>query len=198
MKLWGGVLPDGDPAKLIRELYSVENYGKAEPSGSQDMAGLVYPGVSRLDYDFTYEAGYFPVHVESNNDPEIACWLEYVLYVLPVAQRPPGYAPLGEKNLDQEWICRLGQSGKDCYDAILAQDVQALGASLNLCMACWDAVLPNTIRHPTLTVDLVAILNYYQKRYAGAMYSGCGGGYLFVVSEEPVPGASQVKVRIRD
>jgi hypothetical protein len=27
------------------------------------------------------------------------------------------------------------------------------------------------------------------------MYSGCGGGYLYVVSDEPVPGAFQVQVR---
>jgi hypothetical protein len=42
----------------------------------------------------------------------------------------------------------------------------------------------------------MALLGYYQDRYAGAMYSGCGGGYLYVVSEEPVPGAFQVKIRI--
>jgi hypothetical protein len=28
------------------------------------------------------------------------------------------------------------------------------------------------------------------------MYSGCGGGYLIVVSTAPVPGAFQVKVRV--
>jgi hypothetical protein len=27
------------------------------------------------------------------------------------------------------------------------------------------------------------------------MYSGCGGGYLYVVSKDPVPGAFHVKVR---
>jgi len=52
------------------------------------------------------------------------------------------------------------------------------------------------VRHPALTADLQGILAYYQSRYQGAMYSGCGGGYLYVVSERPVPGAFQVKVRI--
>jgi hypothetical protein len=28
------------------------------------------------------------------------------------------------------------------------------------------------------------------------MYSGCGGGYLIVVSNEPVPGAFKVNVRV--
>jgi hypothetical protein len=195
-KLWGDALPAREPAKLVKELYEAENAGKLEPSGSQDMAGMIYPGISRLDYDYTYERGYFPLHVESNNDPAIARWLENVIYMLPVAQRPLGYSPLGEKNLDREWIGKLSQSGKDCYDAILARNAKALGAAMNLCMVCWETILPHTVRHPTITIDLKAILGHYQSRYAGAMYSGCGGGYLYIVSEEPVPGASQVRVRI--
>jgi hypothetical protein len=198
LKLWGDTLPERDPAELVRELYAEENIGKAEPSGSQDMAGIVYPGVSRLDYDFTYEGGYFPVHVKSNNDPQVAQWLETVIHMVPVAQRPSGYSPLGEKNLDPYWIAQLSQSGKDCYDAIIDRDSKALGKSMNLCMECWERILPHTVRHPSLRIDLMALLGHYQNRYAGAMYSGCGGGYLYVVSEEPVPGAFQVKVRISD
>ncbi len=195
ISLWGGCLPDRHPAELVRELYRAENEGKTEPSGSQDMAGIVYPGVSRLDYDCACDGGYFPAHVENCRDPGIALWLEGVISVLPVGQRPPGYLPLGEKNIDSEWVSCLGQSGKDCFDAILARDVPSLGASMNLCMTCWERILPHTVRHPSLTVDLAALLAYYQSRYAGAMYSGCGGGYLYVVSEEPVPGTFHVNVR---
>ncbi len=54
---------------------------------------------------------------------------------------------------------------------------------------------PNTLRHPTLTLDLAALLAAYQARYAGAMFSGCGGGYLLVVAAEPVPGAFRINVR---
>jgi hypothetical protein len=194
-QLWRGVLPDRDPAELVRELYAAENEGVLEPSGSQDMAGLIYPGVNRLDYDYRHAGGFFPVHVESNQDPEVARWLERVIHMVPVAQRPAGYGPLGSKNLDAQWIRRLGRSGKDCYDAIVALDAAALGASMNECMRCWEALLPHVVRHPTVTVDLMGILACYQERYAGAMYSGCGGGYLYVVAEEPVPGAIKVKVR---
>jgi hypothetical protein len=196
MAVWNGTLAEGDPAQLVRDLYVAENEDKAEPSGSQDMAGLVYPGVNRLDYDYSYEGGYFPVHVETNTDPAVARWLENIVYMVPVAQRPPGYNPLGEQNLDPEWIRRLGQSGKDCFDAIVARDIQALGTSMNECMTCWETILPNTVRHPTITFDLLALLGYYQSRHPGAMYSGSGGGYIYVVSEEPVPGGLQVKVRL--
>ena len=196
MQLWGNRLPDRSPARLVRELYHAENAGKPEPSGSQDMAGLIYPGITRLDYDYAVEGGYFPAQVESNYDPEVARWLESVIHVMPIMQRPDGYGPLGEKHLEAERIRRLGQTGKDCFNAIVGRDAAALGASLNECMVCWEALLPHTVRHPTIKLDLMALLKHYQSRYAGAMYSGCGGGYLFVVADEPVPGSFRVKVRM--
>ena len=70
--------------------------------------------------------GIFPRHIESNNDPEVAHWLEGVLNILPVLPRPDGYNPLGIKNLDPEWVANLSQSGRDCYDAIVAKDIEAL------------------------------------------------------------------------
>lgn len=198
LELWGGALPDRDPAQLVRELYEAENEGRAEPSGSQDMIGLIYPGVSRLDYDFRCHEGLFPAHIESCNDPAVAAWLARVLYILPVAPRPEGYNPLETKNLDSTWVARLGRSGRDCYDAIVARDIERLGASMNECMKCWEAILPGTVRHPTLRVDLIELLSFYQARYPGAMYSGCGGGYLFVASERPIPGAFQIRVRVKE
>jgi hypothetical protein len=194
-RLWRSKLPMRPPAELVRELYARENQGRAEPSGSQDMVGLIYPGISRLDYDFAANGGVFAAHIESLNDPRTAHWLERVIQVLPVAPRPEGYNPLGRKNLDPKWVARLGQTGKDCFEAIRRRDLRGLGASLNECMNCWEKLLPHTVRHPTLTLDLPALLRVYQSCYAGAMFSGCGGGYLLVVSEERVPGAFSVKVR---
>ena len=109
LELWNGRLPDRDPAELVRELYCEENRGRSEPSGSQDMIGLIYPGVNRLDYDFACNGGIFPQHIESNNDPVVAEWLEDVIHFVPVAPRPEGYNPLGVKNLDADCIRRLAR-----------------------------------------------------------------------------------------
>lgn len=195
IELWKGRLPKRRREVLVRELYRAENEGKSEPSGSQDMIGLIYPGISRLDFDFRVEQGVFPARIESLNSRSAVRWLEKVLHVLPVESRPEGYNPLGEKNLDPAWIARLGRTGRDCFDAIRSRDAGALGRSMNECMKCWEAILPQTVRHPLLRSDLPDILRAYQKCYAGAMYSGCGGGYLLIVSENPVPGAFQVRVR---
>ena len=160
------------------------------------MIGLVYPGVNRLDYDYKIQGGVFPSHIESCTRARVARWLETVLHLIPVEPRPDGYSPLGIKNLEPKWVAKLGQSGRDCYDAIVKMDAKKLGASFNLNMKCWETLMPQIVRHPALRVDLLPILQAYQKQYLGAMYSGCGGGYLIVVSETPVPGAFQVNVRV--
>jgi hypothetical protein len=196
MKIWKGKLPSRPPEELARELYEAENRGKTEPSGSQDMIGLIYPGINRLDYDFNINDGVFPTHIESCNHARVAHWLEKVLHLVPVEPRPEGYSPLGAKHLEPKWVARLGQSGRDCYNAIVKMDGRALGASLNLNMKCWEALLPHVVRHPLIRVDLMALLKAYQRQYMGAMYSGCGGGYLIVASNESVPGAFKVNIRI--
>jgi hypothetical protein len=194
--LWGDAFPaDRSPASLVRELYAVENADLVEPSGSQDMCGLVYPGISRLDYDASVEGGWFPAHVESSSDPRLVAWLERVLHLVPIMQRPPGYGPLGVKRLDPAWIARLGASGRDCYDAIVAMDLPALGESLNECARAWNAILPQVYAHPTITLDLLGLREAYAVEHAGAMYSGCGGGYLVVASETPPAGSSRIAVR---
>jgi hypothetical protein len=195
IRLWGGGIPDQPPSRLVRELYREENRGRVEPSGSQDMIGLIHPGISRLDFDSTHEEGLFPVFIESTTDPKITGWLEEVIRLVPVAPRPDGYSPLGIKNLHPEWIHRLGRSGRDGFSAIQNRDVDALGASLNECMLCWEVILPQTVRHPALRTDLRPLLDIYQSRYAGAMYSGCGGGYLIVAAADEVPGGMRVRVR---
>jgi hypothetical protein len=196
-RLWGdGGIPVGDKQELVRELYAEENRGRAEPSGSQDMIGLIYNGICRLDYDVAHEGGVFPVNIEQCCDQDTAEWFENVINILPVAPRPSGYNPLEEKNLTSELVGKLGQSGGMCYDAIVCKDAVRLGESMNSCMEWWEALLPNTVNHKVLQVDLKAVMRHYQERYDGAMFSGCGGGYLYIVSEKPVPGTFKVKVRL--
>ncbi len=195
-RIWRDKLPLRDAGDLVRELYEAENRGKHNPSGSQDMIGLIYPGINRLDYDFAVQGGVFPAHIATLNSERVARWLESVLHILPVAPRPDGYTPLGKKNLDPKWISRLGQTGADCFAAIQGRNTVALGKSFNECMQCWEAILPGTVRHHTLRTDLVGLLKFYQARHSGAMYSGCGGGYLLVVSDTAVPGAFHVQIRL--
>jgi hypothetical protein len=194
--LWGEAIPiDRPPAELVRELYAAENAGKSEPSGSQDMCGLIYPGISRLDYDADVDGGWFPAHVESTCDATVVAWLERVIHLVPIGPRPDGYDPLGDRNLDPAWIARLGASGRACHDAIVAMDVDRLGGALNETSRTWQAILPRIFEHPTIEIDLWGLLAAYAHDYPGAMLSGCGGGYVIVASVKAPPGSSRVTVR---
>lgn len=198
MDIWGDELPKRPKERLVRELYHAENTYKSEPSGSQDMIGIIYPGINRLDYDFRQDSGVFPIHIESCTSARVAHWLEKVLHLIAVEPRPEGYNPLVEKKFDPKWVAKLGVTGKLIYNAILKMDAPALGKAMNLGLKCWDVLLPQSMRHPVMKVDLMELAAAYQKEYLGAAYSGPGGGYLIVVSETPVPGSFAVKVRTGD
>jgi hypothetical protein len=58
-------------------------------------------------------------------------------------------------------------------------------------------MLPAIFEHPTIQVPVMEKLRYYQRNYAGAMPSGCGVGYIYVASSEPIEGGFQVKVNLR-
>lgn len=198
LDIWGDKLPDRPKERLVRELYHAENTYKAEPSGSQDMIGLIYPGINRLDYDIRHESGVFPVHIGSCTSSRVAHWLEKVLHLIPVEPRPEGYNPLVEQKFDPKWVAKLGQTGKLIYDAILKMNAPALGKAVNQGLKCWDVLLPQSMRHPVMKVDIMELAAAYQAQYLGACYSGPGGGYLIVVSEKPVPGSFHVNIRTRD
>ena len=196
-RLWGDEIPsDRPPKELVRELYRAENEGLADPSGSQDMCGLIYPGVSRLDYDASVEGGWFPSHIETTCDRAVVAWLEQVVHLVPIGGRPDGYDPLETRNLDPAWVARLGRCGRACYEAIVAMDLAALGESLNETSRAWRAILPNIYEHPTIKSDLWALSEGYMAAYPGAMQSGCGGGYVIVASEVPPPGSARISVRV--
>ena len=162
MRLWNGALPDGDPATLVRELYAEENRGRTEPSGSQDMIGLLYPGVSRLDYDFAYEGGIFPVHVESTRDPDVAHWLEEVVSMVPVAQRPPGYSPLGDGPLP---VQVRGGHVLGLWRGLHLRGVRRAGAGFDPRQGQNDHLMPNQFRQHEF--DTLAFLLIQQRFLLG-------------------------------
>jgi len=135
-KLWNGALPEKNPMILVRELYEAENTGKANPSGSQDMAGLILPGIIGLTTTISSPVGCFPPHVESCNDPDVGRWLEDVIHLLPIAPRPDGYSPLDVQHLNAAWCVAWPiREGMFCCNP--GERYCKAGASLNECMSCW-------------------------------------------------------------
>jgi len=191
-----GVPANIDKRELATELYYWENERKVPIGGSQDAFGSVYPGINLLHYDFRYHNGVVPKTVSSIMDPRTARWFERNFWIVDcVGPRPEGYNPFdGGRFATQKVVEQIGKSGHDCFAAIKAHDLKALGASFNLCSSAWRKMLPAIFEHPTIDVPVMEKMRYYQRKFAGAMPSGCGVGYIYVASSEPVEGGFQVKV----
>jgi len=195
--------PNGIPANidkyaLATELYYWENARKVPIGGSQDAWGSVYPGINLLHYDFRHHNGVLPKNVTSITHQRTATWFERNFWIVPcVGPRPEGYNPFdGGRFATKGVVDQLGESGFTCFDAIKRRDIAALGDSFNQCSSAWRKMLPAIFEHPTIKVPVMKKLRHYQRKYAGAMPSGCGVGYIYVASSEPVEGGSQVQVNL--
>jgi hypothetical protein len=188
IRIWGDRYPEGDPLENAKILFGAENPpGKDYISGSQDHLGLLLPGINRLYYN----GGYLPEKIDSTIDKDICDWLSNVIHLVPLKPRPEGYDPLKVMNLKKQFVRELGESGQYCWESILNKDIAGLGKAMTDTLILWKKILPLTV--PDDIMEEIET-NYFPK-YHGALTSGSGGGYVFVVSENEVPGAVRIKVR---
>jgi cytidyltransferase-like protein len=188
IKIWGDRYPDGDPLENAKILFGAENPpGTKYVAGSQDHCGLLLPGINRLHYD----GAYWPDNIQSSVDKDICDWLTDVINLVPLKPRPEGYDPLKEMHLEKHLIKELGDAGDSCWESIIRKDINGLGKSMSDTLISWKKILPLTVPD-----DIMKEMetNYFSN-YPGAITSGCGGGYVIVVSEKEVPGAIKIKVR---
>ncbi len=184
--LWGKRFPSGDSETNARLLFACENPpGTKYISGSQDAIGLMSPGINRLSYD----GGFWPAKIDSTEDEEIVAWLQSVVKFVPVSPRPDGYDPLIEKNLTVENVRRLGAAGDLGWESILKKDLVGLGKALDETTESWRALLPHTVS------DELMAKRAEISGGKGSCYSGCGGGYLMVISAEDIAGSVPVYIR---
>ncbi|MBL7111983.1 MAG: adenylyltransferase/cytidyltransferase family protein [Bacteroidales bacterium] len=185
-KIWGDRLPNGDPIENARILFGAENPpGSPYVSGSQDQLGLFIPGVNQLCYD----GHFWPHKINSAVDRETCNWLSDVLHMVFFQKRPDGYNPLLEKNVTEAGVKKLAEAGELCWQSILNRDVKGLGTSLTQTLKAWHEILPLTV--PDYAWEEIRKYDHFP----GATFSGSGGGYAIVASEEPVAGAYKIKVR---
>jgi cytidyltransferase-like protein len=188
IKLWGDRYPDGDHEQNARLLFGAENPpGKEYISGSQDHIGLLYPGISRLDYN----GKYWPEKIESIINAETCKWLSDVINLVPLEPRPYDYNPLKIMNLEKTVVMELGEAGEKCWEAIIKNDIAMLGKSMTDTLLSWKRMLPLTVPDWVMKELETKYLPYYP----GAITSGCGGGYMIVAYDKTIQGAIKIKVR---
>lgn len=186
-EIWGERLPSGSPEKLARILFANENPpGTKYVSGSQDSIGLTYPGISKLFYD----GSYWPSEIESTLDPDVLDWFERVVHLVSFGPRPPGFDPLSKVKVQRDLVKKLGEAGKLCWKSILNCDVKGLGQSLKDTLRCYWGMFPASVDDAIL-----ARMTEYDDSYGYLLAGAGGGGYLMVISDQPVPNSLDIKVR---
>ncbi len=188
--LWHAAIPHGDPEQLARVLFSYENPpGTKEVAGSQDALGIVLPGLNRLHYD----GSYWPSTIESVHDEAILSWVESRLHLVTLGPRVNSFRVLDDVRVDAAGARALAEAAEHCWRAMLARDAPAFGAAFRESFEAQVAMFP-------LMVD-ESIREAIEECRDGALgwkLSGAGGGgYLILVSEEPVPNTVGVKIRRR-
>lgn len=188
IELWQTDLPEGDREKLARMLFAYENPpGTKIFAGSQDSIGIVYPGLNRLDY-----AGqYWPKKITSVTDNQILKWMEQHLFLIPLGQRTAGFDVLKGKKITAPKVRALAAAADGCWRAIQQMDLPAFGRQMRAAFEAQVSLFPQ------MTNGAVKdMIRHHAKKSLGWKLSGAGGGgYLVLVSEQPVPGAIRLAIR---
>ena len=186
--LWGPRLPADDPEKLAKILFCYDNPpGTTEISGSQDAIGIVCPG---LTY-FYYDGKYWPERFLSSQDEPTLQFIQRAINLVPLGPRSYDYHVLQNTHIDTPGAKALAQATDQCWEAILKHDLAAFGQSVRASFEAQIAMFPNMMN--PMVADLIA---EYRHRALGWKLSGAGGGgYLILISEQPIPDAIHVIIR---
>jgi cytidyltransferase-like protein len=188
IELWKNEIPLGDAEQLARLLFSFENPpGTKEVAGSQDSLGIVMPGLNRLDYN----GNYWPEKITPVHDEGILTWIEKNLYLVTLGPRVNTYSVLDNTKITSEGAAALSAATVDCWNAILKRDIKAFGEAFRGSFEAQVAMFPNRVDQ-----EILETINLYKEKAWGWKLSGAGGGgYLILVSGEPIEGAMQIKIR---
>jgi cytidyltransferase-like protein len=188
IELWQNKIPHGKTEHLARMLFSFENPpGTKNVSGSQDSLGIVLPCLNKLDYN----GSYWPEKITSVDDDNILSWLESKLNLVTLGPRVSSYSPLEGTLIDAAGAEALANATLDCWAAILDKDVERFGEAFRKSFEAQISMFPYMVDE-----EIMKTIAQYKNQAWGWKLSGAGGGgYIILVSDYPIEGAMQIKIR---
>ena len=186
--MWGPRLPVGDHEKLAKILFAYDNPpGTKVISGSQDAIGIVFPGLAKAHYD----GAYWPVKIDRLGHESALRFVESSLYLVTLGPRHTSYDVLADTHIDESQAKALADAAEECWDAILQRDLPAFGQSIRAGFEAQIAMFPNM-----MTETVAQLIERYRDCSLGWKLSGAGGGgYLILVSDQPIENAVRVVAR---
>ncbi|WP_053970053.1 adenylyltransferase/cytidyltransferase family protein [Mangrovimonas sp. ST2L15] len=189
--IWPYYLPLEKPEKLAEILFKFENDpGSSIISGAQDAIGICMPGLVRHYYDNDY----WPKKFQSIHSESILSWLEAHLCMTLLWPREKGLDLLSDTYINETNVKALAQAADQVWDAILAQDLDRFAQGF------LDSFKAQTTMFPNMLNERIEqeIAKYKDQALAWKLAGAGGGGYLIMVSKEPIPGTMRIHIRRKD
>ena len=187
-EIWPYQLPLEKPEKLAEMLFRFENKpGNACISGAQDAIGICIPGITR----HFYNNAYWPSKIENISDEETITWLEEHLRIVTLWPRPDGLDLLGETFISEPNVKLLSSAADMAWEGIKGRDLALLAKGYKQSFEAQTAMFPEMVNDRINEV----ITSYSNKALAWKLSGAGGGGYLALLTEQPIEGAMKVKIR---
>lgn len=192
IELWNDHLPLEKPEKLAKTLFRYDNDpGTREVSGSQDSIGITMPGINRFFYD---KGKYWPSKFETISDLKTIKWLEERLYMLTLWPRPDGYNVLSDTHISTENVRMLAEAADLAWDGLISRDYGKFTEGFLNSFHSQVRMFPKM-----MNPEIERIISQYKGKAGAWKLSGAGGGgYLIMISEEEIPNAFRIKIRVKD
>ena len=192
IELWNDHLPLEKPEKLAKTLFRYDNDpGTTEVSGSQDSIGITMPGINKFFYD---KGKYWPSKFESISDLPTIKWLEERLYMLTLWPRPDGYNVLSDTHINAENVKKLADAAELAWDGLISMDFEKFTEGFLNSFNSQVKMFPKMMNS-----DIQKIIDQYKGKARAWKLSGAGGGgYLIMISEEEIPNAFRIRIRVKD
>lgn len=180
-RIWPYQLPKMDAEMLARLVFCFENSPEREDgiiSGAQDAIGICVPGLCRHYYDNHF----WPEKIETCYDEAVLSWLEEHLVMVPMEPRHPDCNVLEGKDITEPKVKRLTCAAEECWNAIMARDLQAFAKAYRASFDAQTALFPAMIQG-----DVQSYIDKYSAMpevLAWKMPGAGGGGYLAMVVDD--------------
>jgi cytidyltransferase-like protein len=187
--LWQTDIPEGNMEMHAKTLFCVENPpGSKYVSGSQDSIGIVFPGVNRLDYAM---GNYWPENIIHVSDEDILTFIEDHLWFINLSPRNNDFDVLANTDINELKARDLALAAHATWNALNHKDLRNFGRAFRQSFEAQIAMFPNMVNS-----QIMEIIDQYRKIALGWKISGAGGGgYLVLVSDNPVKNAIQITIR---
>ena len=177
-RIWPYQLPRMDAEMLARLVFCFENSPEREDgiiSGAQDAIGICVPGLCRHYYDNHF----WPEMIETCNNEQVLSWLEEHLVMVPMEPRRPDCNVLEGKDITEMKVKSLTRAAEDCWNAIMARDLQTFATAYKASFDAQTALFPAMIQGEVQAyIDRYSVMSDV---LAWKMPGAGGGGYLAMV-----------------